>query len=425
MEDRTLDTKYNMLQSNRSNQSRLFYRLGTASAADTAGAQSAGLSFSNPVYELSNPSAGESTIEELNKLPESVATTASTPPSHTITNTDPLPNVAFKVEHVITPSCTAHNRRFGSFRKGLESRWTVAQAIYPYMVCIALAYCVTLSLYPGIESEIISCNLKSWMPVLLMFMFNTSDVIGKVMASVPYAWSRRQLILLSTMRIALVPLLLLCCAPRSQPIIAGETPAFIFTAALGITNGLAGSLPMMFAPSKVTATLKEATGNMMTLSYNVGLTAGSLIGYVFDSMLGPPIVNPCPKYPFIPMPPSLANVTTTSTTTPVTTTTIAAHAISTILKTTTTIPTTKLLTSTVVPTTISPNTTTGSTSLNSTIASIAVTTLATVISSVSSIVNETNNLFDSTTSSTSTISPSTVLATALFNNSTTSVISKN
>lgn len=76
------------------------------------------------------------------------------------------------------------------------------------------------------------------------------------MASIPYSWSRRQLILLSTMRISLVPLLLLCCAPRSQPIIAGETPAFIFTAALGVTNGLAGSLPMMFAPSKVPATLK-------------------------------------------------------------------------------------------------------------------------------------------------------------------------
>lgn len=60
--------------------------------------------------------------------------------------------------------------------------------------------------------------------------------------------------------------------------IAGETPAFIFSAALGVTNGLAGSLPMMLAPAKVPVTLKEVTGNMMTLSYNVGLTAGSLIG---------------------------------------------------------------------------------------------------------------------------------------------------
>lgn len=77
------------------------------------------------------------------------------------------------------------------------------------------------------------------------------------MASFPYTWSRRQLILLSSVRIALVPLLLLCCAPRHQPIIAGETPPFIFTAALGVTNGLAGSLPMMLAPAKVPATLKE------------------------------------------------------------------------------------------------------------------------------------------------------------------------
>lgn len=85
------------------------------------------------------------------------------------------------------------------------------------------------------------------------------------------------------MRTVLIPLLLLCCAPRSRPVIAGETPAFIFSAALGVTNGLAGSLPMMLAPAKVPVTLKEVTGNMMTLSYNVGLTAGSLIGKTFNN----------------------------------------------------------------------------------------------------------------------------------------------
>lgn len=174
MEDSQPESKYNMLQTSRSK------HYGLTKSGIGSSTQSAGLSFSNPVYELSNPSAGESTLDALTKLPESTATTASTPPSNSVSHNDPLPNVAFQVEHVITPSCTANNRRFGSFRNGLESRWRVAQAIYPYMVCIALAYCVTLSLYPGIESEIISCNLKGWMPVLLMFMFNTSDVIGKV-----------------------------------------------------------------------------------------------------------------------------------------------------------------------------------------------------------------------------------------------------
>lgn len=48
------------------------------------------------------------------------------------------------------------------------------------MGSIGLAYFVTLCLYPGIMSEIISCKLGSWMPVILMTAFNASDVIGKV-----------------------------------------------------------------------------------------------------------------------------------------------------------------------------------------------------------------------------------------------------
>lgn len=263
-----------------------------------SGTASTGLSFSNPVYELSNPSAGESSLDCINKSTESLPAASSSP------------NVAFKVEHVLTPNFVS-GHRFANFRSALDSRWRVAHAIYPYMVCIALAYCVTLSLYPGIEAEIRSCRLQTWMPVLLMLTFNTSDVVGKVLASLPYAWSRRQLILLSSVRIVLVPLLLLCCAPRSQPIISGEIPPFIFTLALGVTNGLAGSLPMMLAPAKVPATLKEVTGNMMTLSYNVGLSAGSLIGYLFDSMLGPPINKPCPIFPYAPMTP-LTNINITA-----------------------------------------------------------------------------------------------------------------
>lgn len=125
-----------------------------------------------------------------------------------------------------------------------------------------------------------------------------------MIAIVPYNWTRRQLIVMSGLRTCLIPLLLLCCAPRHQPVIAGEAAAFVFSSALGVTNGLAGSLPMMLAPAKVPATLKEVTGNMMTLSYNVGLTAGSLIGYVFESMLGPQLMNPCPSYPYIAKPPT-------------------------------------------------------------------------------------------------------------------------
>ncbi|XP_055694429.1 equilibrative nucleoside transporter 4 [Lutzomyia longipalpis] len=261
------------------------------------------LSFSNPVYELSNPTAGESSLD-------AALSDGGSPAPPTVTTE---PSVAFKVEHVLTPGSCSRGR-LGDFRTGLEARWRVAHAIYPYMVCIALAYCVTLSLYPGIESEIVSCALGSWMPVLLMFTFNTADVLGKILAAIPYSWSRRQLTLMSGLRTLLVPLLLLCCTPRERPVVSGETPAFFFTAALGLSNGLAGSLPMILAPAKVPATLKEVSGNMMTLSYQVGLTAGSLLGYMFDSILGPQLPNPCPVYPYIPSSPVI-NTTTMATTT--------------------------------------------------------------------------------------------------------------
>ena len=56
----------------------------------------------------------------------------------------------------------------------------VAKQIYPYMNSIALAYAVTLSLYPGIVSEVQSCDFGSWMPVVLMTAFNGFDLLGKV-----------------------------------------------------------------------------------------------------------------------------------------------------------------------------------------------------------------------------------------------------
>ena len=59
-------------------------------------------------------------------------------------------------------------------------RYNAAQSVWPYMLSIGLAYFVTLSLFPGIESEVVSCKLHSWMPVILIAVFNLFDFIGKV-----------------------------------------------------------------------------------------------------------------------------------------------------------------------------------------------------------------------------------------------------
>jgi solute carrier family 29 (equilibrative nucleoside transporter) protein 4 len=55
----------------------------------------------------------------------------------------------------------------------------------------------------------------------------------------------------------------MCVTPRRQPLISGEQWAVVFSAILGLSNGLAGSLPMIIAPSKVPDELKELTGKYM------------------------------------------------------------------------------------------------------------------------------------------------------------------
>ena len=160
------------------------------------------------------------------------------------------------------------------------------------MGSIGLAYFVTLCLYPGIMSEIISCKLESWMPVILMTAFNASDVLGKVqrictsriyslkielsrtcvcihfyhlmfqiLALIPYDWKRTQLLLFASVRVILIPLFLLCALPRSTPILSGEGYPLLLSCLLGVTNGIVGSVPMTQAPSKVSEGHRELAGS--------------------------------------------------------------------------------------------------------------------------------------------------------------------
>ncbi|XP_070380619.1 equilibrative nucleoside transporter 4 isoform X1 [Dermacentor albipictus] len=174
------------------------------------------------------------------------------------------------------------SRLWSGIKRGVVARYQAGRKVWPYMVSMALVYMVTLSLFPGIESRIVSCRLGSWMPVILMALFNAADFVGKVLASLRYDWSRSQLVWLSCSRVVLVPLLALCALPRWD---AGSSTtadlwAMFLSVALGVTNGLLGSLPMILAPGRVPDDQKELTGNIMTLSYSVGLTTGSGLAYL-------------------------------------------------------------------------------------------------------------------------------------------------
>ncbi|XP_011310979.1 equilibrative nucleoside transporter 4 [Fopius arisanus] len=248
--------------------------LGPEANSDGSGVQYSAFSFSNPVYEPNAPSGNG---------PGSAGPT-------------------YKVEDVVVMKGTyggQGSKPWSGIKRGLLARLEVAKLIFPYMGSIGIAYFVTLSLYPGIVSEIISCKFESWMPVILMATFNGADLLGKMLASISYDWTRSQLLYFSLARIFLIPLFLLCAIPRDNPILSAEGYPVLFSWLLGLTNGIVGSVPMIQAPSKVPEEHRELTGNIMTLSYTTGLTLGSLLAYVLDALLGPPMTTKqlCPKAP--------------------------------------------------------------------------------------------------------------------------------
>ncbi|XP_013190869.2 equilibrative nucleoside transporter 4 [Amyelois transitella] len=262
--------------------------------------ESSAFSFANPVY---SPTAA------------APAPLASPPPasepSASPTAALRTPRPSYKVEDVVFES-PERPTSWRAFKRGVLARWAVARAIYPYMVSIGLVYFTTLSLYPGIASEVPSCRLDDWMPIVLMSSFNFFDFVGKIAAAWPYEWSRSQLLMASGVRLLLVPLMLLCAAPRHEPHIVGDMYPIMFSVVLGFTNGLFGSVPMIMAPSRVGREHREIAGNMMTLSYNGGLLSGSLVSYLLLSMLGPRVHYMCRSYP-TPLLPTVTPATTVPT----------------------------------------------------------------------------------------------------------------
>ncbi|XP_066250775.1 equilibrative nucleoside transporter 4 isoform X1 [Euwallacea similis] len=220
----------------------------------------------------------------------------------------PVPT--YKVEDVVVRgrhSASTSGVGITALKRGIQARWEVTKATYPYMLSICLVYFATLCIYPGVASEIVSCTLGSWMPILMMALFNASDLIGKMIASGARYWTGSRLVKCSIMRLILIPLMIMCVAPRRSPKFSAEITAFIYSIILGLTNGILGSVPMIQAPTKVDDRHRELTGNMMTLMYMFGLAAGSLVAYSIENGLGPVDDHPCAIAPYnLPVPDAFA-----------------------------------------------------------------------------------------------------------------------
>ncbi|ENN78603.1 hypothetical protein YQE_04970, partial [Dendroctonus ponderosae] len=164
----------------------------------------------------------------------------------------PVPT--YKVEDVVVRG----RHSISTNRVGLSS---IRSAVKAGGIASSLGvYFGTLSIYPGVVSEIESCTLKSWMPIIMISLFNISDLLGKTLASSSARfWTGKRLVKYSVMRLFLIPLVLMCLVPRKSFNFTAEITAFLYSIILGLTNGILGSLPMIQAPSKVDDRHRELT----------------------------------------------------------------------------------------------------------------------------------------------------------------------
>ena len=73
------------------------------------------------------------------------------------------------------------NRLFPLFDSAaIRLRWMLMKIIWPFMVAVFVNFFLTLLLFPGITTLVQECSLGGWTPIILVVVFNTTDLVGKV-----------------------------------------------------------------------------------------------------------------------------------------------------------------------------------------------------------------------------------------------------
>ena len=161
--------------------------------------------------------------------------------------------------------------------RGVEevNTWPIFKKLWRYAVAVAMAYLVTLSIFPGVLAEDLrSKTLKSWYSVLLITVFNIGDMLGKM--SPFHVTDGSLLLLFSVMRLAFVPIYYVFVQMR-----LADVSFFSVTLALGLTNGFVTTCAMSTAPTLLSGKESEVAGTMMIFCLLTGLSVGAMSGWLW------------------------------------------------------------------------------------------------------------------------------------------------
>ncbi|KAL8144312.1 hypothetical protein V2J09_017344 [Rumex salicifolius] len=154
--------------------------------------------------------------------------------------------------------------------------WSTARKILWPSFGICITYIITLSIFPGfIADDQQSKVLKDWYPILLITVYNLSDLIGKSSTAIYLPCSIGKATWASTTRICFYPLFTACL--HGPTWLKTEFTMVFLTFMLGISNGYLTSVLMILAPKTVPAWEAETAAVVMAVFLGLGLVGGSVV----------------------------------------------------------------------------------------------------------------------------------------------------
>lgn len=154
---------------------------------------------------------------------------------------------------------------------------------------VALIFTVTM-FFPVFTSKVLSVQTDSKNPLfrpeafisLAFFFWNLGDLAGRMATVLPIQLTSRPFLLfvMSVLRVAHVPLYLLCNVDGRGAVIGSDFfYLFLVQLPFGFTNGWLCSRLMTSAADWVEDSEREAAGSFMGMSIMAGLAAGSLLSF--------------------------------------------------------------------------------------------------------------------------------------------------
>lgn len=198
----------------------------------------------------------------------------------------------------------------------------IVKRIWVWILSVFICFFVTLAVFPAITVLVKSTGHgnqwsdKYFIPVGCFLVFNIGDYVGRMLASIvkwPQATHGGSLIILivSVVRIAFIPLFLLCnAAPHSRSVtdvrfilsstffllflifffmqvyIPSDTAYLIFMVIFSISNGYIGSIAMMYGPKMLQNGVDQGRAASFLVSFLVlGLAVGAAMSGLIVQLL--------------------------------------------------------------------------------------------------------------------------------------------